>query len=83
MRKFSYIVQVHPVELYGPNLYKVKEEQEFATEHNALVYIAIRNQEFERKGKKLMAVYVGCVDTETGELVKVDGPDLTMYLLKK
>jgi hypothetical protein len=72
MTKFVHIVYVHPVELGEPNLYKVKMEREFETKaeadnfiycYNNPVYCADYEQVFTK------AVYYGCVNDETGELI--------------
>jgi hypothetical protein len=75
MPKFVHIVQVHPVENGEPNLHKVKEEFEFETEEKAKEFIAEFN-EFQRhwinevrKPEPVKAVYLGCVNDATGELV--------------
>jgi hypothetical protein len=69
MPKFVHIVQVHPVENGEPNLHKVREEKEFESHFNALQWIDIRNGRAEQKGEALKAVYYGCVNDETGELL--------------
>ena len=65
MTKFVHIVQVHPVENGEPNLSKVKQEKEYDTKYGALAAVMDYNLIY----KKTRAVYVGCVNTETGELV--------------
>ena len=65
MTKFVHIVQVHPVENGEPNLSKVKQEKEYDTKYGALAAVMDYNLIY----KKTCAVYVGCVNTETGELV--------------
>ena len=65
MTKFVHIVYVHPVELGEPNLSKVKEEQEFTNMIAAQDWIINYNAVYE----KTRAVYYGCVNDETGELV--------------
>jgi hypothetical protein len=69
MTKYSHIVQVHPVELGEPNLSKVVLEKEFESHFNALNWVEIRNGRAEQKGEALKAVYLGCVNDATGELV--------------
>ncbi len=76
MTKFVHIVQVHPVELGLPNLHKVEFEKEFETREQADDYIKIYNANiaYMWKRKKIefynkQAVYYGCVNDETGELV--------------
>ena len=65
MTKYVHIVQVHPVELGEPNLYKVKAEYEFPTLDMANDYIIQYNQFTEGNVK---AVYLGRVNDATGEL---------------
>jgi hypothetical protein len=65
MTQFVHIVQVHPVELGEPNLHKVKFEAEFDTVKQAEAFIEEHNAEIAT----LKAVYYGCVNDETGELV--------------
>ena len=69
MTKFFHIVQVHPVENGEPNLYKVKKEFEFDEKWKADQRIALLNNDFEALNINMKAVYVGCVNDETGELV--------------
>jgi len=66
MPKYYYIVQVHPVELGQPNLAKVKAEREFETKEAAEFWIHIYNS---LGSETRRAVYYGCVNDETGELV--------------
>ena len=65
MTKFVHIVQVHPVENGEPNLSKVKQEKEYDTKYGALAAVMDYNLIY----KKTRAVYRGCVNDETGELV--------------
>jgi hypothetical protein len=65
MTKFVHIVRVHPVENGEPNLHKVKEEQEFTNMVAAQDWIINYNAIHENT----RAVYLGCVNDETGELV--------------
>jgi hypothetical protein len=65
MTKFVHIVQVHPVEQGLPNLHKVKFEQEFDTWEEAVHWVNL----FNYPATELQAVYLGCVNDETGELV--------------
>jgi hypothetical protein len=65
MTKFVHIVYVHPVEQGEPNLYKVKFEAEFDTVKQAEAFIEEHNAEITT----LKAVYYGCVNDATGELV--------------
>ena len=66
MTKYVYIVQVHPVENGEPNLYKVKDEFEFVGKQIALDYVEWLNATLK---DEFRAVYYGCVNDETGELV--------------
>jgi hypothetical protein len=65
MSQFVHIVYVHPVENGEPNLSKVKFEAEFRNKHIAETFIEEHNAEITT----LKAVYYGCVNDETGELV--------------
>ncbi len=65
MTKYKHIVQVHPVENGEPNLYKVRHEVEYDTKKDAEAYI----ETFNGRYSVLKAVYRGCVNDETGELV--------------
>lgn len=67
--RYTHIVQVHPVEQGEPNLYKVYEEHEFAEKEDALRFVQKFNLQEEEFGDVERAVYRGCVNTETGELV--------------
>lgn len=66
MTEFVYIAQVHPIELGKPNLHKVLMEREFSTKAKADKFIKVYNTIGEAGTK---AVYFGCVNDETGELV--------------
>jgi hypothetical protein len=66
MTKFVHIVYVHPVEQGLPNLHKVKREEEFADFHQAMRFIRDYNL---ARVDETQAVYLGCVNDETGELV--------------
>jgi hypothetical protein len=68
MTKFVHIVYVHPVENGEPNLHKVIREQEFETKRMADLYVESYN-EGTQEGILRRAVYLGCVNDETGELV--------------
>jgi hypothetical protein len=70
MTQYFHIVQVHPIELGEPNLYKVKMEREFETKAGADAWIKIFNDEEEKYGPRLQvkAVYHGKVNDATGEL---------------
>jgi hypothetical protein len=63
MTKFVHIVYVHPVENGEPNLHKVKDEQEFETKELAEFFVRHYTE------PTLKAVYYGCVNDATGELV--------------
>jgi hypothetical protein len=65
MTKFVHIVYVHPVENGEPNLHKVVMEQEFATWEEAVHWVRL----FNYPETDVKAVYYGCVNDETGELV--------------
>jgi hypothetical protein len=69
MTQFVHIVQVHPVELGEPNLHKVKAEREFNTKEAAEAYVQAYNKNFDAGIREHKAVYYGCVNDETGELV--------------
>ena len=75
MTKFFHIVQVHPVENDEPNLYKVEFEKEYDTKEAAENYVKTFNLGVELSlsdcsvDSKVKAVYVGCVNDETGELI--------------
>ena len=72
MTRFVYIVYVHPVELGEPNLHKVVEEQEFETKEHAEAWVNTFNTPNYRVDKgypAYQAVYLGCVNDATGELV--------------
>ena len=69
MNNFAHIVYVHPVELGEPNLHKVKMEKEFENVDAARSFEWNFNQDATAKGFSLKAVYYGCVNTETKELV--------------
>lgn len=65
MTQFKHIVQVHPVENGEPNLAKVKQEKEYPNKWYADRFI----ESFNAGSIKMKAVYRGCVDCATGELV--------------
>jgi hypothetical protein len=71
MTKYFHIVQVHPVEKGEPNTYKVVLEKEFESMHHADEFIRVFNSNHmpDRHGNETIAVYLGCVNDETGELV--------------
>jgi hypothetical protein len=71
MTKYFHIVQVHPVENGDTNTYKVVLEKEFDTKYEADEFIDVfnRNPVPNRHGDNTVAVYLGCVNDETGELV--------------
>jgi hypothetical protein len=73
MTTYKHIVQVHPVELGEPNLYKVISEEEFDTKEEAIKSVDDYNTEYKgvRFGNKhpyRKAVYLGRVNDESGEL---------------
>jgi hypothetical protein len=65
MTKFFHIVQVHPVENGELNIYKVNEEFEYASREDAEAIVWHWNGIWT----DTKAVYLGCVNHETGELV--------------
>lgn len=65
MTKYFHIVQVHPVENGEPNLHKVLMEKEFDAKEDAMEAIEFHNSIHTTE----KAVYLGCVNDETGELV--------------
>jgi uncharacterized protein YciU (UPF0263 family) len=67
MTKFVHIVQVHPVYDGILQTHKVREEKEFGTKVEADDWIEYVNLKY--KDDNLKAVYLGCVNDETGELV--------------
>ena len=69
MTKFVHIVYVHPVELGEPNLHKVELEREFETKEEAERWVELYNDNEKIFGNEDRAVYLGCVNDATGELV--------------
>jgi hypothetical protein len=69
MPKFVHIVQVHPIVQGILQTHKVKHEAEFQFHDDALAYVKQQNRMFEKAGDALEAVYLGCVNDETGELL--------------
>jgi hypothetical protein len=69
MTKHFYIVQAHPVEQGLPNLHKVVEEREFDTVAQAEAWIDCYNHNARMMKVEQLAVYLGCVNHKTGELV--------------
>lgn len=69
MTKHIHIVYVHPVELGEPNLSKVIKEIEFEDQWRAETCVEWLNHDYERHNPNRKAVYYGCVNDETGELV--------------
>jgi hypothetical protein len=69
MTKFVHIVQVHPVELGEPNLHKVELEREFRLKEEAERWVELYNDNEKIFGNEDRAVYYGCVNDATGELV--------------
>jgi hypothetical protein len=69
MTKFVHIVYVHPVELGLPNLHKVELEREFETKEEAERWVELYNDNEKIFGNEDKAVYLGCVNDATGELV--------------
>jgi hypothetical protein len=69
----KYIVQIHPVEAGQPNLYKVRGEHEFHFKASAVKWMEGFNRVHaatEDEPEEFRAVYRGCVDTDTGDLVE-------------
>lgn len=75
MTKYFHIVQVHPVYDGIVQTHKVKAEREFETKEEALRWVEYYNNlgdNMRKQGADLpdqKAVYLGCVNDETGELV--------------
>ena len=69
MTKFVHIVYVHPVEQGLPNLHKVELEREFETKEEAERWAELYNDNEKIFGNEDRAVYYGCVNDETGELI--------------
>ena len=67
MTRFVHIVQVHPVYDGILQTHKVKTEREFDTKQDAIDYTEHFNR--TRFTGELEAVYLGCVNDATGELV--------------
>jgi hypothetical protein len=63
MTKFVHIVQVHPVYSGIVQTHKVVDEQEFKTKELAEFFVKHYTE------PTLKAVYYGCVNDATGELV--------------
>ena len=69
MTKFVHIVQVHPIVQGILQTHKVKAEREFATKEQADAWISDHNSLHDPYEWNYKAVYLGCVNDETGELV--------------
>jgi hypothetical protein len=75
MTKYFHIVQVKPVVNGILQTHKVKAEREFDTKEQALRWVEYYNtlgDNMRKQGAVLpdqKAVYLGCVNDETGELV--------------
>jgi hypothetical protein len=69
MSQFVHIAQAHPVENSKPNLAKVVEEREFDTVNQAQEWIDCYNHNARMMKVEQLAVYLGCVNDATGELV--------------
>ncbi len=69
MTKFFHIVQVHPVVQGILQTHKVKTEFEFDEKRKADQRVALLNDDFDALNLNMRAVYVGCVNDETGEMV--------------
>jgi hypothetical protein len=68
MTRYVHIVQVHPVYDGILQTHKVKNEIEFGTIEEATSWIKWYNYSYGAEGE-YQAVYYGCVNDETGELV--------------
>ncbi len=69
----KHIVQIHPVEAGKPNLFKVRGEHEFNFKASAVKWMEGFNRVYaatEDDPEEFRAVYLGCVDTDTGDLVE-------------
>lgn len=69
MTKFVHIVQVHPVYNGALQTHKVKLEKEFETKEEADTFITMFNIASDINDSRHQAVYYGCVNDLTGELV--------------
>ena len=69
MTKFVHIVQVHPIVQGILQTHKVKEEFEFDEQWKAETCVEWMNKDYELHNPELRAVYLGCVNDATGELV--------------
>ena len=69
MTKYVHIVYVHPVENCEPQLHKVIAEFEADTKEAAIRYAEWYNEVTPEGTKLKQAVYYGCIDDETGELI--------------
>ena len=69
MPKFFHIVQVHPIVNDIVQTHKVKAEREFDTKEQADAWIVDHNSLHDPYEWNYKAVYLGCVNDETGELV--------------
>jgi hypothetical protein len=67
--KYLHIVQILSVENGEPNLNAVLKEKEFVDPAEANQYIKEFNIAADINGVQKQAVYLGLVNTETGELV--------------
>jgi hypothetical protein len=71
MTKYFHIVQVHPVENGEPNLHKVNLKRKFDSKEAAQSWVNLFNATEVKydDGTKDRAIYYGCVNDKTGELV--------------
>lgn len=69
MTKLVHTVYVHPLENGEPNSNKVELTREFETKEAASLWITIFNGEEVEYENEVRAVYHGCVNDESGELV--------------
>ncbi len=69
MTKYFHIVQVHPIYNGIVQTHKVKDEREFADKTRADRWIKTFNELAQDEKEPYVAVYLGCVNDLTGELV--------------
>ena len=66
---YTHVVRVHSVVNGKPNLSKVKAEFMYDEKREAYQRIELMNEDFEALNLSMKAVYAGCLNNETGELV--------------
>ncbi len=69
MTQFVHIVQVHPVENGKINLTDVTFAAKYSTKEEASAYIEWFDNKRATTKSFFKAVYLGCVNDETGELI--------------